>query len=367
MGTGGWSLLAPLRFVLSLLYGIHSRSTQPSVSHSSTSQTPSPDSHTTQIPVSNSKTPVSAVSDPSPSGPEIISVGNIEVGGGGKTPCVLAIASALRAEGFKPAVVTRGYGGTVTQSGGTVALPDGYGGSEEDASRELGDEAVLYLGAGLPLAVDRNRSRGIKAISDAAEPTHIILDDAFHRMELPKDLDILLLDAERPFGNGRLLPYGSLREPASAVKRAGAIIFTRAVEEIVPREAEQLVAGKPVFFSQHIPDMLSDRSGQRFEPGDLAEENIALFSGIARPASFENTAVEFGLVPQVSFRYDDHHIYSTDDVVEMIRECAPGTAFVTTAKDWSKVSAIFPEETRLLRLDMAMEIQGIRELLAPVL
>jgi len=308
-------------------------------------------------------------------------VGNIEVGGGGKTPCVLAIASALVERGLRPAVVTRGYGGRVTREGGALALPEavsgavgpppGYiiwtGGDEADAAMELGDEAVLYIRAGLPLVVDRNRMRGIRTVSASIGPTHVILDDAFHRTSLPKDLDILLLDAERPFGNGKLLPYGTLREPASAVARAGAVVFTRAVNRSIPKEVGRFVTDTPVFFARHLPSSILDRKGNQFGPADPGGAKVVLFSGIARPESFEATAAEFGFDPEVSFRYDDHYRYSADDIREMIDECGTGSVFVTTEKDWGKVSSLFPDETRLLRLDMKMEIEGIEELLKPVL
>lgn len=373
MGVGGWSLLGPVRFALSLFYGLHAR------------MVPAP------------------AARGSASGPKIISVGNIEVGGGGKTPCVLSIASALRARGHIPAVVTRGYGGNATRNGGgsiavpgnvhtsdvsnielpgnTIsssgntdkegAFPAGYsrwtGGSEVEASVELGDEAVLYIRAALPLAVDRDRARGIRAVKEAAGATHVILDDAFHRTALPKDLDILLLDAERPFGNGWLLPYGTLREPASAATRAGAVIFTRATGRSVPDEAARFVAGKPVFFARHEPCSLRDRDGERLESAEIAGSKVALFSGIARAVSFEKTAVDFGLDPYVSFRYDDHHEYTDEDISGMVEECGKGTVFITTGKDLAKVAALFPKDVRLLVLDMKMVIDGIDELLEPVI
>jgi len=352
MGRGAWSLLAPLRFLLSELYGFRAR------------RAPAPAAHGTE------------------SGPKIISVGNIEVGGGGKTPCVLALASALAARGLRPAVVTRGYGGRAAQEArGVIALPgqdacgegvpDGYtfwhGGAGAEAARELGDEAVLYLEAGLPLAIDIDRSRGIAALTEGMEPTHIILDDAFHRTTLPKDLDILLLDAERPFGSGKLLPYGTLREPEAAVKRADAVIFTRAASRVVPHEAAAFVGDKPVFFAKHVPVSLSDRVDEKYGAGELRGEKVVLFSGIARPASFEESAAEFGLDPEVSFRFDDHHSYSADDIRGMIDECGSASVFVTTAKDRGKVSSLFPLETRLLTLDMRMDIDGIEDLLAPAL
>ena len=158
-----------------------------------------------------------------------------------------------------------------------------------------------------------------------------------------------------------------MREPANAVTRAGAVIFTRASGRTVPEVAVRFAENMPVFFSRHIPVSLSDAAGMHRESADLAGEKVALFSGIARPASFENTVAEFGLAPEVSFRFDDHHEYSTADVEGMIEECAHGTIFVTTAKDWGKVQSIFPAGTMLLRLEMEMEIVDIEELLAPIL
>ena len=351
MGKDGWSLLGPLRFALSIFYGLYARTTPAQASHATAE------------------------------GPKIISVGNIEVGGGGKTPCVLAIASALRERGMRPAVVTGGYGGSAAREGGALALPGaadggpglsrGYviwrGGEGSDAARELGDEAVLYIRAGLPLAVDKDRGRGIRALSQAVGPTHVILDDAYHRTSLPKDLDVLLLDAARPFADGRLLPYGTLREPESAVSRAGAVIFTRASDRAVPVEAARYVKDTPVFFARHLPVSLAGRGDERVETAGLAGADITLFCGIARPESFERTAIEYGLDPAVSFRFDDHHDYTAHDIVEMIEEVGTGSVFVTTEKDWGKVTALFPEGTRLLRLDMKMEVEGMEELLKPVL
>jgi tetraacyldisaccharide 4'-kinase len=328
MGRGGWALLAPLRFVLSAFYGMFARNS-PGVRR-----------------------------DPSSSGPRVISVGNIEVGGGGKTPCVLALASALREKGKRPSVVTRGYGGRVD---GVVAEP-----GDLDAVK-YGDEAVLYLSEGFPLAVSRDRAEGIRALAESVDPTHILLDDAFHRTEIPKDLDILLLDSQRPFGSGKLLPYGTLREPASAAARAGAVIFTRSSDSTVPEEARRYVEGRPVFFARHLPASLYGEEGVQVEPASLSGRKVVLLSGIARPASFERTAVEAGLDPEASYRFDDHHRYSAEDVEEIIRECGESCAYVTTGKDWAKVSGLFPQGVELMRLDLKMDIDRIDDLLSPVL
>ena len=352
MGRGAWALLAPLRSFISLCHGFY-RGMNP---------------------------PVSSASPPL-SGPWIISIGNIEVGGGGKTPCALAIAEVLRANGMRPAVVTRGYGGSASGKDGVIAIPSEYhadhdlppeyavwkGGSEGDAVDLMGDEAVLYMRAGLPLAVDADRERGIIAVTGAVSPTHVILDDAFQRAGLAKDLDILLLDARRPFGSGALLPRGTLREPPSSVSRAGVIVFTRAEGSEVPGEAARLVEGKPVFFARHVPKALRGRDGSDVEADALKGSRVVLFSGIARPGSFEKTALEFGLDPEISFRFDDHHVYSGADVKAMTDECSEGSVYVTTAKDWAKAAPLFPAGIKLLRLDMEMEIPGVERLLEPVM
>ena len=100
---------------------------------------------------------------------------------------------------------------------------------------------------------------------------------------------------------------------------------------------------------------------------DLAGEKVALFSGIARPGSFEKTAVDFGLDPCVSFRYDDHHEYTDEDIAGMLEECGPKCVFITTGKDRAKVSSLFPDGSRLLVLEMKMEIDRIEDLLETVL
>ncbi len=352
MGRGAWSLLAPLRSFISLCHGLYRGMNQPA-----------------------------SPAQPPVAGAWIISVGNIEVGGGGKTPCVLAIARALRAGGLERGVGTRGSGGTASGwvgvvtwpwgGGGQTGIPAGYeawsGGSDEDAAALMGDEAVLYLAENIPLVIDADRVRGIEVATRVFSPTHVILDDAFQRTSLPKDLDILLLDARRPFGSGSLLPAGTLREPPSAASRAGAIVFTRAEGEEIPPEAARVIEGKPVFFARHLPVALRRRDGEAVEPRSLSGSRVVLFSGIARPGSFEKTAVEFGLDPVVSYRFDDHHRYSREDVEGMIGECGSESVFVTTGKDWSKAAVLFPEGADLLRLDVEMEIREIRRLLEPVL
>jgi len=295
------------------------------------------------------------------SGARVISVGNLEAGGGGKTPCAAAIAMEVIRRGGRPAVVSRGHGGEASGSGGTLVLEPGRGADPSDVVSLAGDEAMIYLERSIPLVIDRDRARGVNEAVRSIDPTHVILDDAFHRTGIVKDLDILLLDAERPFGSGRLLPAGTLREPPGAVRRADAVVFTRADGDEVPAEALDLVEGKPVFFARHVFDGLYDSDGAGVDPLPLRREHTVLFSGIARHGSFETLAAESGLEPDVSVRFDDHHVYSGDDARFIRSLGGERSVFVTTAKDWYKAASLF-EGASLLRMDMRMEIEGLEEL-----
>lgn len=339
LARGGWSILLPLRYALSMGH---------------------------RVALCLGRSPAYRRAGPRTGGrPRIVSVGNITAGGTGKTPCVLAVARELLRRGHRPVVVSGGYGGTARDSGVPVAVRS----SAPDEGRVdlLGDEATLYLDEGFPVVVCRNRARGIEAAGREFGPTHVLLDDAFHRTELEKDLDILLLDHEKPFGNGLLLPGGPLREPPSAAGRADAVVFTRARSQTVPREAARRIGGAPVFFARHVPAGLSDRGGEAVDPAALGGRPVVLFSGIARHDSFEELALAAGLAPDVSVRFDDHHRYRSEDAGLILSECGRDAVFITTAKDWRKAIAVMPADAVLLRLGMRMEIPEIERLLARVL
>ena len=156
----------------------------------------------------------------------VISVGNITVGGTGKTPAVQYIARLLQKSGVHVAVVARGYGGTLAKRGAIVS--DGK--RILHAAREVGDEPLLHARAlpGVPVVVGIDRVRAAQLALEKFAPEVIVLDDAFQFYSLHRDLDIVLLDARRPLGNGHLLPRGTLREEAAALHRADILLLTRA-------------------------------------------------------------------------------------------------------------------------------------------
>lgn len=319
-------------------------------------------------------------------GAVIVSVGNIEAGGGGKTPCAIAIAEELQKRGATPVIVTRGYRSEAERTGPFVVTGNASIGEEALSfieaeglgermigdlerkdlgllARAVGDEPLLFASRDIPTVIARDRKRGIGFASRLFGPSHIILDDAFQNRAVGRDLDILLLDWENPLGDGRLIPLGNLRELPAAVGRADCIIFTRAMDEVPPAGAEHLVAGKPVFCARHTAIDLVDSEGGTHPLEHLSGERVALFSGIARPESFEETVRSIGADPAVSFRFVDHHIYGRRDIHSIESEMEGCSCLVTTEKDMAKAAGLFAPGTRLLALRIRMEIVGIDRLI----
>jgi tetraacyldisaccharide 4'-kinase len=240
------------------------------------------------------------------------------------------------------------------------------GSSPERAAKSadlLGDEIILYRSRGIPVVVDTNRRRAADLALKLFSATHVLLDDAFQNHSLTKDVDIVLLDAGRPFGDGRLLPLGTLREPPSAIGRADVVIFTRAHEERVPHEAEKYVGGKHLFFAKHEPVDFIGRAGERAPLSFLKNRPCILFSGVARPQSFEETIVALGGLPHLVFRFIDHYRYTEGDIRRIIREAGSGALFITTEKDWAKACDLFPRDAGILALRIEMRISRVGKLI----
>ncbi|MCX5753209.1 MAG: tetraacyldisaccharide 4'-kinase [Candidatus Krumholzibacteria bacterium] len=326
-----------------------------------------------------------SVRDSDPRRPVIVSIGNIEAGGGGKTPCAIAVARGIAERGGLPVVVTRGYRGIAQRHApcvvpaGRAMLPApgagfvigedliGSSGAERGAlAREaeaLGDEVLIYRDRGISVIIDPRRGRGIELARRLFSPSHIILDDAFQNLSVAKDLDILLLDAEKPFDGGRVLPLGTLREHPRGARRADVVIFTRAREKRIPESALKYVEGKEVYFADHEPSGLIDRSGESIPLESLAGRECVLFSGIARPGSFERTILSLGAKPRAAFRFVDHHRYVREDIRPMLEEGGSDALFVTTEKDRAKAIDLFPGGTAVLALRVEMRIDRMNDLL----
>ena len=257
----------------------------------------------------------------------IICVGGIVVGGTGKTPVTVAIAHLLQRAGLRVAISCSGYGGACEFS----EVPP----CSEVAPHLVGDEALLLREAlpEAPLFVGRDRVRMAKTVAERPDVDVILMDDGFQHLRLARTLDLVVLDGTRPFGNGRCLPAGPLREPKKCLRRASALII---VGDRTPEELPTL----PAFYATRRPMELRSLDGtQRRGLATLRGEKVLAVSGIGNPERFEQSLRELG-ASVISLRFGDHHDYVNAD----LKRLADTTA-VTTEKDAVKLRTLSPELT----------------------
>jgi tetraacyldisaccharide 4'-kinase len=278
----------------------------------------------------------------------VISIGNITSGGTGKTPMTLYVAQLLRQAGYRVVIISRGYKGEAEKRGGIVS--DGK--ELLMTSREAGDEPHMMARflKDIPVLVGQNRfSSGRLAISRFA-PDIILLDDGFQHRRLHRDLDIVLLDTARPFGNGFLLPRGSLREPPDALDRADMLVFTR-FRDGLQDPATQLPAplqNRPIFRSRNVPYIHhtathTPGTGQAplpgSGPGALAGTRVFAFSAIADNPDFHRAITNLGCRLAGKAEFPDHHAYTPRQLEEICRDAGQANAelIMTTQKDFPKL------------------------------
>ncbi len=280
----------------------------------------------------------------------VVSVGNLTVGGTGKTPFVLHLAERFLSQGRRPAILSRGYG---RRSRGIVLVSKGDGplvGPDEG-----GDEPVL-LATRLPgaiVVVARRRAEAARAAESLA-PDVFLLDDGFQHLSVRRDLDLLLLDAADPFGGERYPPFGRLREPLSAMRRADGFVFTRSSNGHPTAAGLSAVAAAnptaPVFTAQIGPEGLMEVSGA---PSPKPERCVAV-CGIARPASFLGSLAAIGIEPADWLVFPDHRRYADRDVrrIDAAARRTASAAVVTTEKDAVKLAGRLSFPLLAVRLEL---------------
>lgn len=298
----------------------------------------------------------------------VISVGNITVGGTGKTPCVIMLAKMLQAEGFRPAVISRGYGGRNT--GGINIVSDGENIMLDAAA--AGDEPILMAQSlpGVPVITGARRKRTGKLAIERFGANVIICDDAFQHRQIARDIDLVLLDYKKPFGNGRFLPAGPLRESAKGLGRAHCLMLTRAEEEM--KVSEQI--GKTIkdtkthlFYSAHEPQSIAQAKGKSILSVDsLKGKKICVFCGIANPDSFKKVLLA-AQANILSFNpFPDHYSYRTYDLEEMKKQFISARAdyLITTEKDAARLHdhPEFLDTVWILRITMKIKPQSAEPL-----
>jgi tetraacyldisaccharide 4'-kinase len=261
----------------------------------------------------------------------IISVGNLTVGGTGKTPMVLAIAERLAGEGKRTAILTRGYRGTIDSKMGNEAASGDPQSDEVALLRErLAGRVQLGVGA------DRHKNGAVLARHGIS---WFVLDDGFQHLKLRRDADVVLVDATDPFGGGRVLPAGRLREPVSALGRADIVVITRsvrapspAIEAIIKRHTDS-----PIFYSDTCIECVLriPRLDVSLPAQDYQRARFLAFCGIGNPSGFYEDLRNWGFHVVRERSFPDHHVYAAReaDALEQEAVACGVDALLCTEKD----------------------------------
>jgi len=302
----------------------------------------------------------------------VISVGNLTLGGTGKTPTVIDIAGLILRNGKRPVVISRGYG---RQDESLISIVSDGRMVQHDSDRN-GDEPILIADrlAGVPVVVGADRYQASLIALREFHPDVVVLDDGFQHIRLQRTIDIVLVDAAEPFGSGKLFPAGILREPMTALKRAQAVLITRAGLE---RDLSSLkvtlrrYTAAGIFTSSHVPlDLVNIATNETRPLSSLRGTSIFTFSGIARPASFLSLLESLGAVVKSSSTYPDHYVYDKNDLANIFRQAADEQAkmIVTTEKDAVRLHSLRPDGIWSLRIALkVVESEAWERMLLEVL
>ena len=295
-----------------------------------------------------------------------VSIGNLTVGGTGKTPFTLFLANRLQRHGLRVGIVSRGYGRARSQARAKLAAD---GGSLRIPPEDAGDEpAMMAKSFTGPIAVARRRLDGIELLRKLAPLDVVILDDAFQHERLARDVDLILVSSERGFGNGWMLPAGPMREPLRAAGRADAIIVMSSgtgASAIRPSQMRILTARTILHASMRPRALLVTEQGAWREiPMALGGRRVLAVSGLADPAGFYAMLRELDADLVAVFEYPDHHAYTNAEWQAMVNAMRDADAIVTTEKDLVKLERFpFPRDSLYaLRLEVTMDAADARAL-----
>ncbi len=292
----------------------------------------------------------------------VISIGNIVVGGTGKTPTVATIAKVLQNNETNVSILLRGY--KRKRNNEITIVSDGK--NLLCSREESGDEAnmLAHQLSNIPIIVGKRRYLAGEAAISKFNSEILILDDGYQHRKLARDLDILTIDATQPYGTGSLLPIGTLREPKSSIKRADFILLTRTDAkdiniERLKTELNQLAPNTPILESIHKPTSLYQLNQANVNStmplNDLSGKRLLAVCAIGNPKAFVKTLEKHNPVKVELIAYPDHHVYSESDIQQIQHQMIQSEAewIVTTQKDEQKLASL---NTDLPILVLAIEL-----------
>lgn len=275
----------------------------------------------------------------------VVSIGNLSMGGTGKTPLVVSVARWYQTHDWQPVILSRGYG----------AMEDGQNDEARELARQLPD--VPHLQA-------RDRVASAQRALSEYDAQVLILDDGFQHRRLARDLDIVLLDATCPWGYGHVVPRGMLREDRAGLRRADFVCLSRA-DAVLPatresiREQVRAHAGEKLWMEMsHCPTQLVNRAEQTVELRELRGQPVAAFCGLGNPAGFRHTLQQLDYDVRAWREFPDHHPFPSqalDDLDDWLKSQPEIAAVLCTCKDLVKI----PRESLGGRPLWAVEISGV--------
>ena len=275
----------------------------------------------------------------------VVIVGNISVGGSGKTPLIIALVAALKQRGYSPGVVSRGYSGNAAQYPMSVTAAT--------AVSESGDEPLLIATlADCPVVVDANRRAAVDYLLDHHQCNLVLSDDGLQHYALHRDIELVVVDGQRGLGNGRQLPSGPLREKPQRLEQADMVVINgQQADQSITVSGLQQMSIRPTQF-RHLESgrRLAIEDWLESEPGTNRE--VHAVAAIGNPQRFADTLTQIGLAP-ILHRFDDHQILSLDDL-----SFGDNLPVVVTAKDAIKLEQVAAVSENIWAVDIEAVIDS---------
>jgi tetraacyldisaccharide 4'-kinase len=304
----------------------------------------------------------------------VISVGNITLGGTGKTPMVRYIASYLKREDRSVAILTRGYGRKSSERRilndprkASQALASDRDATPEAAPDylEFGDEPLMLARAlpEVPVVIDRKRYESGRLAEQGWNAEVLLLDDAYQHLALERNLNILLLDATDPFGGFEMVPFGRLREPLYGLRRADVVIITRADKAFDQAQTLRIIkyfCGDKIpvmYFYSTITGLRLLATGDIYEASEFVGWNVVALCGIGNPQAFSDDLLQIGMSITAECFFPDHHEYSRADVEKVLQTArdSGADAIVTTEKDALRLQGFAAGEIPVYAAQMTIQ------------